>query len=590
MARAVQPALFDFSVQPAPPSIGQRTRELALIANAACIETACMVAQEAALGWWDAMVVVAGARPGRLRAPTSPLTTFDLPAGAIAKARALGRDLATMSVVQANAALGALYTQALPGPHRAAQGIFYTPPALVSRLLDKAQMAGHRWTTERAIDPACGAGAFLVQAAERMALAMSGADPAIVLSGISSRLRGWELDPFAAWLAQLAMEAVVLPHVIASGRRLRPTVEVTDALSSFAGASAAWSLVMGNPPFGKVKDTPQLRARFRRSLHGHPNLYGMFLDAAVHLAKPDGGMVAFLTPASFLAGEYFKNLRRMLREQAPPVSLDLVESRADVFEDVLQEVALSLFRRGCTQKTMGCAVVHVTHSGLHVQPTGAVSLPAGPYEPWTLPRSVDDASFVATLRTMPTRLADWGYEVSTGPLVWNRHKKQLHDSPKLARVPVVWAEAVTPDGQFVLRATKKNHRRWFEPRGPDDPNVVDRPCVLVQRTTAKEQHRRLIAAEMPPKLLDQFGSVAVENHLNMIRPIGHRPRVPMNVLAAFLATDTADRVLRCINASVAVSASELEAMPLPTADAMVAAAKCPAFEQAVHRLYGTAAA
>jgi len=70
----------------------------------------------------------------------------------------------------------------------------------------------------------------------------------------------------------------------------------------------------------------------------------MFLDAAVLVAKPDGGMIAFLTPPSFLAGQYFRNLRRLLREQAPPVCLDLVESRADMFDDVLQKVALSAWR------------------------------------------------------------------------------------------------------------------------------------------------------------------------------------------------------------------------------------------------------
>ncbi len=159
----------------------------------------------------------------------------------------------------------------------------------------------------------------------------------------------------------------------------------------------------------------------------------------------------------------------------------------------------------------------------------------------------------------------------TGPLVWNRHKARLHDTPKPGRVPVVWAESVTPDGRFILRATKRNHRAWFEPRGADDPNLVDRPCVLVQRTTAKEQHRRLIAAEMPPSVFGRPKLVAVENHLNMVRPIGRRPKVPLHVVAAFLATEAADRVLRCINASVAVSASELGAMPLPLPEAVTAA-------------------
>ena len=232
----------------------------------------------------------------------------------------------------------------------------------------------------------------------------------------------------------------------------------------------------------------------------------------------------------------------------------------------------------------------MTRAGLQVQPTGTLVLPTVPEAPWTLPRSPADTELVARLHAMPARLADWGYAVSTGPLVWNRHKPRLHDTPKRGRVPVVWAESVTADGRFVLRASKRNHRAWFEPRGPDDPNLVHRPCVLVQRTTAKEQNRRLIAAEMPASLLKRHGVVSVENHLNMIRPVHARPKVPLRVLAAFLATPTADRVLRCINASVAVSASELQAIPLPPAEAIVAAWRRPGFAEAVSRLYGGIAA
>lgn len=566
-------------------SMDGRLRALALIANAACRNTAAALAHAAAVRWWQAQVIAAGGDPSRLSSPMAPTDISGVPCRAKTEAAELGRDLATLPLIEANALLGRLYTQALPASLRAVQGIYYTPPALVDRLLHKAEAAGHDWRTGRAIDPACGAGAFLLQAAQRMLAANPDIDPAIALANVASRLRGWEIDPVAAWLAQLTVEAALLPQVIASGRRLGPVVEVADALSVFPAAVGSWDLVIGNPPFGKVKDTPELRARFRRSLYGHPNWYGMFVDLAVHLARPDGGIVAYLTPASFLAGQYFRNLRRLLHEQAPPMSLDLVESRADVFEDVLQEVTLSAFRRGGDPQPAPCAVVHVTRAGLQIQPTGTLVLPKAPDAPWTLPRSPADTELVARLHAMPARLADWGYAVSTGPLVWNRHKPRLHDAAGRGRVPVVWAESVTADGRFALKASKRNHRAWFAPRGSDDPNLVDRPCVLVQRTTAKEQNRRLIAAEMPASLLKRHGVVTVENHLNMIRPIGARPKVSLRILAAFLATAIADQVLRCINASVAVSASELEAMPLPPAEQIVAAYRKPGFADAVRRLY-----
>jgi adenine-specific DNA-methyltransferase len=563
--------------------------------RATSVETARGVSHAAALAWWRSIGSEHGV-PSLLPSLLQGVTLASVSAVTRAEADAFGRDLARLPVADAVAALGRLYTQALPPAHRAEHGIFYTPPALAGRLLDKAERAGHDWLTGRAIDPSCGGGAFLVEAASRVLAAMTGAEPAIALAALGSRLRGWDMDPFAVWLANLAVEAVALPLVAASGRRLGAVAEVRDALGPFEEAAWQFDLVMGNPPFGKVKDNPAIRTRFARSLHGHPNLYGLFTDLAVHLAKRDGGIIAYLTPASFLAGHYFKALRRTLHAHAPPVSIDLLESRKDVFADVLQEVALSTFRRGSRRRQAECAVVHAERDGLKVQPTGTLILPHDAEAPWTLPRSAEDAAFVAHMRDMPARLADWGYAVSTGPLVWNRHKPRLHTSAAAGRVPVVWAEAVTQDGRFVHRATKRNHAPWFEPRGGDDPNTVTRPCVLVQRTTAKEQHRRMIAAEMPAEFVARHGRVAVENHLNMVVPIAPaarhgrdaKPKVPLSAVAAFLATMTADRVLRCINASVAVSASELEAMPLPAAEDLLAALASPDAEKAIARLYGAA--
>jgi len=55
----------------------------------------------------------------------------------------------------------------------------------------------------------------------------------------------------------------------------------------------------------------------------------------------------------------------------------------------------------------------------------------------------------------------------------------------------------------------------------------------------------------------------VENHINMLRPIVDSPVVSADVLSAFINSDAADRAFRCVSGSVAVSAYELESLPLP---------------------------
>jgi adenine-specific DNA-methyltransferase len=486
----------------------------------------------------------------------------ELPESARALADSLGEAAAQLNVEAAAYQIGLAYTGMLPPEYRAAQGVYYTPPALTARLTAQATEAGLDWTSARVLDPACGGGAFLAPVAQRMIDALPGCSPRILIENIANRLRGYEIDPFAAWLSQVALDTVLLPISREAKRRLPVLVTICDSLRR-SPPRERFDLVIGNPPYGRVRLDAAQRARFTRSLYGHANLYGLFTDLGLRHAK-ENGIIAYVTPTSFLAGEYFKNLRSLLGRNAPPATIDFVSVRRGVFDDVLQETLLATYRCGGTPAPITVHEITPENSaGLSVKNAGTIALPANPSEPWLLPRHPEQSSLVARLTCMRHRLADWGYTVSTGPLVWNRHKSQLASRPGRGRHPLIWAEAVTSDGHFIFRAEKKNHAPYFEVRSGDDWLVVDTPCVLLQRTTAKEQARRLIAAALPDAFLKEHGAVVVENHLNMLRPIDGRPRVAPAVLAAFLNSVAADRAFRCVSGSVAVSAYELEALPLP---------------------------
>ena len=55
----------------------------------------------------------------------------------------------------------------------------------------------------------------------------------------------------------------------------------------------------------------------------------------------------------------------------------------------------------------------------------------------------------------------------------------------------------------------------------------------------------------------------IENHVNVIRPLDGGEQVSTAVLLSLLNSEFVDQLFRCINGSVAVSAYELEALPLP---------------------------
>ncbi len=172
--------------------------------------------------------------------------------------------------------------------------------------------------------------------------------------------------------------------------------------------------------------------------------------------------MAFVTPTSFLAGNYFKNLRRLLAAEAPPVSLDFVAARKGIFDDVLQETLLSVYRKEIGQRAAPAATVSYRADGsLQVSPAGRFRLPANPSGPWLVPRTQAQDALLDAAANLSARLRDWGYQVSTGPLVWNRHKSQIHAEPTPDCLPLIWAEAVTVDGRFLFRAVKRQHLPWF---------------------------------------------------------------------------------------------------------------------------------
>jgi adenine-specific DNA-methyltransferase len=102
-----------------------------------------------------------------------------------------------------------------------------------------------------------------------------------------------------------------------------------------------------------------------------------------------------------------------------------------------------------------------------------------------------------------------------------------------------------------------------------DVMVLNEPAVLVQRTTAPEQSRRLVVAHLTESdLAVNGGAVVVENHVNVLRPTVANPLLSHAALARVLSSPTFDRLMRCISGSVAVSAYELEALPFPSEDVL----------------------
>ncbi len=476
--------------------------------------------------------------------------------------------------------LGEAYSGLVEAGDRLKQGCHYTPQLLTTTLWTELEQAGETSSGPIA-DPACGAGALLIPALRRVLAHSSAASAEETLASASWNVRGRDLDPLAVWLGNAVLGAELLPAWASlPPARRQPLPRLLDLGDGLASSTPTNAVTVMNPPYGRVRLPAQERTRWAESLFGHANRFGLFLHAAIEMTTP-GGLIGAVLPTSFLGGAYYQRLREFVAEYAPLARLVFVEERSGVFAGgVLQETCLAVFQRGGAADKVVCSTQPVNGGGKR-RALGQIKLPRRRRDlPWLLPRTTRDQALVERAASLTARLSDYGWKASTGPLVWNRHKPYISQEPEQGAVPIVWA-ADLKAGR-VERSRARAPQRWISLRERDAFMRLTDPAVLVQRTTAPEQARRLVVSVLDRETLTGVwgGTVVVENHVNVLRCTNSSSPLTPRLVAALLSSEPLDRLYRCLTGSVAVSAYELEALPLPPAEVLLAWQKEPTDEVA----------
>ncbi len=195
---------------------------------------------------------------------------------------------------------------------RQGRGAFYTPAEVAGSLVAV--------TVERGpvVDPACGAGVFLLAAGIR--LAAQGADPRLVAT---TQLFGADIDPVAVDLTRCALAGW-------AGIDPGEVVGVVEADSLLTGRSTwptapgdGFGAVVGNPPFlGQLRSGTAFDADRRQALRDRfPGMVGAYTDAAwlflalgMDLLAP-GGRMSLIQPQSLLTARDAAAIRGRLLER-----------------------------------------------------------------------------------------------------------------------------------------------------------------------------------------------------------------------------------------------------------------------------------
>jgi adenine-specific DNA-methyltransferase len=464
--------------------------------------------------------------------------------------------------------LSSAYAHLMPDERRSHEALFFTPPALSTRLIDSLRHQGVQLTAARVADPSCGGCAFLAPIAIEMAreLASTKRSSNRVIAHVENHIVGFELDPALCELSRAFLNMALYDHVCRAGRLLEPRIVQGNALATTRPYAGRYDVVISNPPYRKLnaKEFAQLDKSYRHLVKGQPNLYALFIDLSLRLARPRAHL-GLLTPAGFFGGRSFGPLRSELRRDACVRQIDFIEPRIGAFLDVEQETALTVLRKGPDRASS--VSVFVTKDGQKFASLGTHALPLDVYAPWALPRSQEELRALNAFVAPRWRLDDYGYEPKTGYLV--PHRMSI---PRLRRkgnrvwsCPLIWATQIGKDGVHRLLPGGGPHADIFVDVSVYGWNgILTTPSVALQRTSSKDQSRRVRCAPITQAFVDEQGGYMGENHVCFIVPkAGRQPSVSVEVLATILNSYPVDRAFRCLSGTATVSAYELRAVPMP---------------------------
>ncbi len=204
-------------------------------------------------------------------------------------------------------------------------GVYYTPPALASRILSQIPFEEIEPTRRHVLDPTCGSGTFLVAAYDRLRdIAPLELDLVEVHEDTSHRLAGIDIDPLAVEIARLALLLNAMP----AGNGWR--VERGDALDVRMPCTA--TVVISNPPWRDIRSDRGRRAQ----------LADRFVKRMLAMVEPNG-FLATVLPAGWLSSGTSKPVRREIEAECGLVEIWRLPQ--DTFPRVDVDVAVVLAQR-----------------------------------------------------------------------------------------------------------------------------------------------------------------------------------------------------------------------------------------------------
>ena len=333
--------------------------------------------------------------------------------------------------------------------------------------------------------------------------------------------------------------------------------------------SGNFDIVISNPPYKKIgKDSSEAKA-MKELIYGQPNIYFLCMAMGAKMLNKGGDFI-YIIPRSWTSGLYFRNFRAFFLKQICLKNIHLFVSRDKVFdkESVLQETMIVIGKKSQRQSPQ---ITITTSNGtndfndittLSVRSKICISKDENHFV--LLPVCEEDISVLNIMSCFQTTLEDEGYIFKTGQVVEFRNQGSVCKTMETNCIPLIRPFHFR---QGFIKFPIDTVKNQYIKRGTQDSLYMhNTDMLLLKRFTTKEEPRRLQAALHLAENLD-LDEIAIENHVNYLaKKDVSLTREELYGLWGVLSSSIWDQYYRILNGSTQVNATEVNAMPVPTAE------------------------
>ena len=197
------------------------------------------------------------------------------------------------------------------------EGSYYTPRKTAAAILDIAgyKTDNSRILKSRIIDPSCGDGALLVEAAARFieASLAEGLSPAKTARGIALKFHAYEIDAEELEKAKVNVAAEAAEHGIPLSADELENFRAGDAFKLYKNSLGPFEYVVGNPPYVRIHNLSEKPES--SYIEGMCDLFYPFFDIGQKLLAEDG-VLCYIAPSSWFTARAGRLMRKDLQERS----------------------------------------------------------------------------------------------------------------------------------------------------------------------------------------------------------------------------------------------------------------------------------